>query len=307
MRPLVVSAAAAAVASDLLIPNAERVDVGTLVPTTHLDALAAIGLFEPIRPADTADLSELLAGACGNTFFIWAQHLGVQRILTPSSGQRWGIAFAHLRRRDAPLTAERRGTGWLLTGQASWLTGVGCVTDFALAAVCGPEIVWLRLPTERLSETVVEPLSLAAMNATGTCRVQFGEMTFGSDDVLRVESLADWLRDDHPYTARAPYGALGVGRRAVTLLAEREPDIARSLGDLLETARTRSIEDPTHEHRALAVLAASRCTEAFVASVAGSAMLRDHPAQRLNREAAFYLVQAQTPAIRAAMLNHLRG
>ena len=301
-------AQACRVADELLIPQAERVDQLPLLPVSHLEALTNAGLYGRLEPTSIADLTELLAGACGNTFFVWAQHLGAQRVVRPADGERWGIAFAHLRRpENPPLAATATSGGYHLTGQAAWLTGVGLVDAFAIAAVCGPDIVWLRLVASRLAEEmVVEPLALAAMAATGTCRVTFDRARFGADDVLRVEPLAEWLVEDGPYTARPPYPALGVGRRALTLLAERDPETANVLADRLHVARQRSIDEPTHENRALAVLEVNRCTQAFIASVAGTAMLLDHPAQRLHREAAFYLVQAQTTAIRRATLIHLR-
>ena len=48
-----------------------------------------------------------------------------------------------------------------------------------------------------------------------------------------------------------------------------------------------------------------RAATALVASVGGRAMASVHPAQRLLREAVFFTIQAQTPALRRATLAQL--
>ena len=50
---------------------------------------------------------------------------------------------------------------------------------------------------------------------------------------------------------------------------------------------------------------ARRATDALVAASGGGAMDLTHPAQRLSREATFFLIQAQTGALRAASLRRL--
>jgi len=73
------------------------------------------GLFGPDEVPGRAarEIYEILAGACGVTFFVWVQHHAPVRLLqaSPNAGlrQRWiprlvsgqvlgGVAFAHLRR-----------------------------------------------------------------------------------------------------------------------------------------------------------------------------------------------------------------
>jgi len=50
---------------------------------------------------------------------------------------------------------------------------------------------------------------------------------------------------------------------------------------------------------------ARRATDALVAATGGGAMSLEHPAQRLVREATFFLIQAQTGDLRAASLARL--
>jgi hypothetical protein len=48
---------------------------------------------------------------------------------------------------------------------------------------------------------------------------------------------------------------------------------------------------------------ARRATDALIAASGGGSMDLGHPAQRLSREASFYLIQAQTAELRALALR----
>ncbi len=119
---------------------------------------------------------------------------------------------------------------------------------------------------------------------------------------------------------------LGIADRAIRLLEERAPDPAATLRAQLEIRRVggrrtshgrgrgaRSYADDAAAalERAIAEGSAERdrgldlarrATDALVAASGGGAMSLDHPAQRLSREATFYLIQAQTGDLRAATL-----
>ena len=85
-------AAARSLARGLLGPAAEATDRAGIVPPEHLQALARAGLCglfcRPAAPlAATREIFEILAGACGVTFFVWAQHQGPVRMLASSDNQ----------------------------------------------------------------------------------------------------------------------------------------------------------------------------------------------------------------------------
>jgi alkylation response protein AidB-like acyl-CoA dehydrogenase len=61
------------------------------------------------------------------------------------------------------------------------------------------------------------------------------------------------------------------------------------------------------EARAWNLEIAQKASHALVTALGGGAIARTHPAQRLVREALFYVVQAQTNAIREASLTRLTG
>ena len=59
--------------------------------------------------------------------------------------------------------------------------------------------------------------------------------------------------------------------------------------------------------RAETLMAVQHLTTALLAAVGGRAMERGHPAQRLSREAQFYVIQAQNEDGRRAMLDAVAG
>lgn len=72
------------VADQVLAPSAEATDRAAAVPAGHLAALAEAGLFGLYGPAshsglgsypaDARAVHRVLGGACGATYFVWAQH-----------------------------------------------------------------------------------------------------------------------------------------------------------------------------------------------------------------------------------------
>ena len=147
----VVADAAAHVATTVLRPEAEVTDQAPIVPAGHLEALAAaglLGLMGPVdagghaaTPATSREVFEILAGACGVTFFVWVQHHAPVRLLARSDNvalrQRWlpelcrgdvlgGVAFAYLRRPGPPAVAARPVPGgYRVDGEAPWVTSWG--------------------------------------------------------------------------------------------------------------------------------------------------------------------------------------
>jgi alkylation response protein AidB-like acyl-CoA dehydrogenase len=118
-------------------------------------------------------------------------------------------------------------------------------------------------------------------------------------------------------TAQPNPAAFGIAETCVRLLADRAPEAAEDLGNELDRCRGRAYAladenrtDPVQlrmmlEARAWGLELAVRAATALVTSVGGRAMAADHPAQRLLREAAFFTIQAQTPALRDATLAQL--
>jgi len=161
------------------------------------------------------------------------------------------------------------------------------------------------------------PLALAAMGASSTVRLAFDDLAVSDDDVLAVMSFEEWQARDRIATAQPNPAAFGVATTCLRLLSQTAEDAALVLGAEVDACRTRSYAladarrtDDAHlaamvDARAQSLELAVRCATALVTSVGGRAMASGHPAQRLLREAAFFTIQAQTPALRRATLAQL--
>ncbi len=332
-------AAAAKVAAEVLAPAAEATDRAPTVPRSHLDALAGAGLFglfcpPGAAPGDARRIFEILAGACGVTFFVWVQHHAPVRMLAGSANAALrerhlaglcsgatlgGVAFGYLRRPGPPaVVATAVPGGYRIDGEAPWVTSWGLAGLYAVAARLDDRVVSFVLdghpsPVVRPSP----PLALAAMNASSTVRLVFDGLVVPEDDVLSTVGFDQWQAEDRRATARPNPAVFGIAATCVRLLGERAADAAEDLGRELDACRRRSYAladqgrtDDAHlrmlvEARAWSLELGVRAATALVASVGGRAMGLDHPAQRLLREAAFFTIQAQTPALRAATLGQL--
>ena len=126
-------------------------------------------------------------------------------------------------------------------------------------------------------------------------------------------------------TVTATAAVLGVADRAIRLLRSAGRDAydtagptAGALSDELDSSWDRdddvlaALSDPSStadvlaaasEHRAACLGLAHRSTTALLAAVGGGGMDLSHPAQRLAREAMFYVIQAQTADGRSAVLR----
>jgi alkylation response protein AidB-like acyl-CoA dehydrogenase len=117
-----VLAAARRLADDVLFPDAMRVDRLDVLPTAHLDALAAHDLFGAPAPCEVGglglDLRELsavveeVAGGCLATAFVWIQHFGLVMTLAAAGAQRLSGTGGSRPPAGAPCAAGSRSPGW---------------------------------------------------------------------------------------------------------------------------------------------------------------------------------------------------
>ena len=328
----------------MLAPAAEAIDRAAVVPQSHLEALAGAGLMGLYRPpaapaAVVRDIYEVLAGACGVTFFVWVQHHAPVRMLAASANEGLrarhlddlcagrvlgGVAFAYLRRPGPPaVVATAVAGGYRIDGEAPWVTSWGLAGVYAVAARMGEQVVFFlveadtspmppggclhdRRPAPALRAS--PPLPLAAMNASATVRLAFDGLFVPEDDILSVVPFEQWQADDRLATAKPNPAAFGIAATCVGMLGdtrlEAELDECRRRSYALADAGEPDL-DALVEARARSLELAVRAATALVVATGGRAMSADHPAQRLLREAAFFTIQAQTPALRRATLAQL--
>ena len=328
----------------MLAPAAEATDRAAVVPQSHLEALAGAGLMGLYRPpaaspAVVREVYEVLAGACGVTFFVWVQHHAPVRMLATSAIQGLrdrhlddlcagrvlgGVAFAYLRRPGPPaVVAAAVAGGYRINGEAPWVTSWGLAGLYAVAARLDDQVVFFlaeadtsgmpaggslqdRRPAPALRAS--PPLPLAAMNASATVRLAFDGLFVPEDDVLSVVPFAQWQADDRMATAKPNPAAFGIAATCIRMLGDTglaaELDECRRRSYALADAAEPDL-DALVEARAQSLELAVRAASALVVATGGRAMSTDHPAQRLLREAAFFTIQAQTPALRRATLAQL--
>ncbi|MGH9063553.1 MAG: acyl-CoA dehydrogenase family protein [Acidimicrobiales bacterium] len=263
-------AAARQVAEEVLFPRAEEVDQAPVVPRSNLEALARAGLFGVTDPTgrsgrapggsgaplaallpagDMRRVQEALAGACGATHFVWAQHHSLVRMLASgANGQlrlRWlerlcrgealaGVAFAYLRRPGPPaVSAERVAGGWRVRGTAPFVTSWGLADVFLVVGETGDgQLVWFCLEgVETAAVQPSAPLPLAVLQATSTVRLGLDDLLVPDHDVVGVEARAAWEARDRRATPQPSAAALGVADRCCRLLAARAAELGEVPGE----------------------------------------------------------------------------
>ena len=285
-------------------------------------------------------IAETLAGADAATWFVGAQHHGPVRLLADSEAPARadllprlargellaGTAFAHLRRwPDRPVEAERVGGGWRFSGVAPWYTGWELNDVFSLGgATADGEVVYGIVPARPQDGLAAsEPLRLAAMTATRTVRLRFDGLFVPDSHVVARVPVDRWLHTDRRNTVMPNPAAFGLVATAVRRLREVAEQTglvpagraADRFAERLEHLRERTdrlFDDvpPDDQHdvrlatRAQVGTLLVDATTALVVAGGGRSMTLTDPAQRLAREAAFLLVQAQTRPAREEQLRH---
>lgn len=312
-------AVAEQLADEVLFPAALDADKAGVVPKNQLDALADAGLYAlsvAAKPATMLAVIEALASGCLTTAFVWAQHQGASAAAHRSTGPansfaeglaagrlRGGVAFAHMLRPDPPLTtATPVDGGWSFSGSAPWVTGWGHIDLVHAASRHDDDIVWALIDAEDSATLEGQRLELAAVDSTQTVVLHFRDHFVPDERVTSIVDHATWRSDYRHGLRNNGSFPLGVAARCCRLL-DRD-DFTNELNAVRARLDAASI-DEVEIYRGEAALFAVRCATALVASSGGRSVTTGDHAQRLYREAMFLLVQGQTPAIRASMLDQL--
>jgi alkylation response protein AidB-like acyl-CoA dehydrogenase len=330
-------------------PKAQEIDQSIFALTAAFEGLAAakwLGLRVPQEYggkgfADPAfrRFQEIAARCSGALAFLQTQHQSAASFIVKSDNEDLkrrtlpklatgeltaGIAFAQLRRHGAPmLTADRVRDGYVLRGNAPWITGWGifghCVT--AAKREDGTTLfVWHRLAEEG-GFTATQPMHLAAMEVVQTVSGKFEKYFIPEADVLYIRP-GNWIEENDliNISLQAPF-ALGCAQAGVDILRsafekKKIPAIADAADALAEElARCRdeaygAMENQgdtqrSLEARAWAIDLAGRSAHAAVAASSGAGNSFAHPAQRVYREALVFTVSAQTIPILEATLRRM--
>jgi alkylation response protein AidB-like acyl-CoA dehydrogenase len=283
------------IAEDVLFPAAAEVDRADRVPRSQLDLLADEGFYGLIDADDR--IVETLASGCLATTFVWLQHHGAVRAAlgsaTPGVPEKWaeplrrgqrraGVSLAGVWPGPRPLRARRVDGGYLLDGEAPWVTGWDMIDTLYVAARDGDTIVFALLDAVAGPAVSVTPLELVAVQASRTVHLRFAGYFVPDERVTGTMPLADWPARDAAGLRRNGSLALGVAARCCRLIGpgplDAELDAARAALD--------SGADVAAA-RAVAAELALRAAAALTVTTGSRAVLAGEHAQRLVREATF--------------------
>ena len=293
------------------LADAEAVDAADTVPEEHLRGLADAGLYGIFAPVEVGGLGlgaevglviEELASACLASTFVWLQHL---RLLGAMLDPGTPAALREALLPGPPrLTARPVDGGWLLDGEAPWVSGWG-VVDLLVTVARGPEdtAVTLLMDAREQQGLAAARQRLAAANASATVQLNF-------DGVFVPDGR---LVDQRPYDPVAAQSeglrgngslALGVGRRCCALIGpsplDDELDACRAELTAADTAGMPAA-------RAHASEFAARAAHYLAVRRGSRSALAGDDAERLAREAGFLLVFGSRPAIKDALLGRFAG
>lgn len=219
-----------------------------------------------------------------------------------------GIAQLTTSRQGGPpaLTASATETGFRLDGVIPWATGAA-ESDFVVSgAVCdgNPQAqILFVLPTDLPGVIVEPPMPMVALAASRTTAITCTAVPLARRWILTGPRERVLGQRRKSLAIGQTFPAMGLCRSALDLIAshdsERARQTQRKLCDQLDSLRVRVLAfcespapDPAEAPRLRGACndLAVRITHAAVAMFKGTALMSDHPAQRLAREAMFLLV-----------------
>ena len=334
------------IAENVFFPAALEVDARAAIPRSHLELLAAEGFYGlaagPVHGGVEVDfpalvgILETLASGCLTTTFTWIQHHGVVRALTGTANEelrdkyldaavrgelRGGVAYAGAIPQPPRLWASATQGGWLLNGEAPFVTGWGIV-DLLLVSARNTAVAAGESTGTIISGVVdagaapgitVEKLHMVAAQGSNTVRLHFADYFLPAEKVTAEISHRDFVANQRLNLRLNGCLAMGLATRCIRLIdAAGQPDIARRLDAEQDAIRARlddGLDDPATlpAARAAAAELAYRSAGALVVSVGSIGILARQHAQRLVREATFTLVAAGRPQIKDCLLTLLAG
>jgi alkylation response protein AidB-like acyl-CoA dehydrogenase len=330
------------IAEEVLFPAALEVDAQGAIPGSHFDLLAAQGFYglagDPQRGGIEVDLPsfvrilETLSGGCLATTFTWVQHHSVVRGLVGTANAtlrekyldvamrgelRGGVAFAGAIPEPPRLWATATEDGWLLSGEAPFVTGWGIVDVLQISArntalEAGQStgtIVTGLVDAQAGAGITVEELHMVAAQGSNTVRLRFADYVLPAEKITAEITHRDFLAKQRISLRLSGCLAMGIAGRCIRMLREvGRPHVAELLQAEQDVIRNRldaGLGDPETlpAARAAASELAYRCAGALAVAVGSSGILAGQHAQRLVREATFTLVASGRPDIKDSLLK----
>lgn len=337
-------------ADRVLRPTALRTDREG-VTAGRIEELRGLGLLNHLAPAAFGGsdvdrvtdrlVHEIIAGACFNTWLVWAQHASLSGRLAqdiakgravPPLAERavrgqilLGAGVSDVRRfPHRYVAATRADGGWVFTGTLSWVSGWGLSSALTVSAVEPDTARVVTALVEVGERTRATPLALSAVPGSRTERVQLDDVFVPDAHVLGTQSLEQARHEDLGVASDARAHHFGLAETVLTELEESDEPLAHDVAARWRPriasirARAYALTDEAFavkggpyridERRAIKVEsgeALSTITRALLISRSGRGLVQDDTAQLHVRSALFVLVQGQTSDVRQAQLAQL--
>jgi alkylation response protein AidB-like acyl-CoA dehydrogenase len=295
---------------------------------------------EGIDPLELHLRYEAIASASLATALVLSQRDSAVGLI--NGADDWPLRSEYLRRMSrgecfatigiAQLTTSRQGgapalrasataDGYRLEGVIPWCTGAARAEIVIAGAALedGPQILF-ALPMDLPGVRIDPPLPLVSLRSSWTARIECHGAALPQRWIMRGPVAKALAGRSKGLVISQAFLAFGLCRGGLQLIGKHDSDRARSLvlkfSEQLESLRSRTIElcQPGREADAAAAAPALRgacndlavrITQSAVALYKGSALLLDHPAQRLAREAMFLLVWSCPDAVIDCTVNAL--
>ncbi|QDU82236.1 Acyl-CoA dehydrogenase [Polystyrenella longa] len=221
------------------------------------------------------------------------------------------------------VSAEPCGSGYRLNGTIPWVTGAVAADYIVTGATCedGRQLL-LALNTKLPGVQCDAPEQLLSLTASQTGLVQLKDVELPEEDVIAgpVHEVMKLGIGGGTGSLTTSALAVGLSRTALDLIrieAERRPDLEEILHSLDGTRRSLTEkmwlsnsgqvdpDDPDYSSgviRQQANSLALRSTQAALTATKGRGFVQGHPAERMVREAMFFLVwSCPQPVAQAAL------
>jgi alkylation response protein AidB-like acyl-CoA dehydrogenase len=313
--------------AELFEATASSVDQTGTISNEQTEGLATAGLYGTFAPkslggpelnlAQMCEVIEVLAAASLSPTFVWMQHFRLlAALMDPSTPDdlrallpravrgdlKGGVALGGLLPGPPRLRAVESDEGWILEGDAPWVSGWGIV-DVLFVTARGPEktVISAVLDARDQPGVKVTHHQLSALNATATVRLDFDGLLVNPDRFVSRQPYAPGREGREGLRANGSL-ALGLTRRCCALLGRSSLD-----DDLIDARRALDGADvaamPMARARANAL--ALRAAHLLTVERGSPASLAGDVAERTHREASLLLVFGSRPSIKTSLLELL--
>jgi alkylation response protein AidB-like acyl-CoA dehydrogenase len=279
-----------------------------------LTAIAEACLTTALALSQWAAACRIVEGGDAATRLFWLPPLARGEAFTTVGISQLTTSRRHLGR--AVLNAREEATGWRLDGLCPWVTGADSVDTIVTGAATGDGSQRFFVVETSVDGLIVEP-PMAMLSLSGS-RTSAVKLTGVRPAAVIVPNDGDGARTGGLATTALAIGATWASVALITDEAPRRDDLrpiadqlaadAESLATRLdEAARTGIDREDRDRLRADANSLVVRAAQAALVACKGAGFVQGHPAERLVREAMFFLVWSCPQAVTHAVICDLAG